>query len=191
MPWFLFILVTYHFHTRCLTSLVARLSFIMRMRGSSRAAIVASAERWGWHRLPWCYLLYLWLTAKMKTYACVCERYRVILLYFLCYANHWSFLWFTWYTCDLLLKIKPNPTLHHQFPQTLFLKTDTTPHTIPYMLNTVTHFICNKQSLHHHTACSVITTYNEQWNRYYKGPRYQSTQEAQGFGFMQFRENVQ
>lgn len=40
MPGFVFILVTYHFHTRCLTSLVARLSLIVRLRGSSRAAIV-------------------------------------------------------------------------------------------------------------------------------------------------------
>lgn len=40
MPGFVFILVTYHFHTRCLTSLVARLTLILRMRGSSRAAVV-------------------------------------------------------------------------------------------------------------------------------------------------------
>lgn len=32
---FVFILVTYHFHTRCLTSLGSRLSFLVRMRGSS------------------------------------------------------------------------------------------------------------------------------------------------------------
>lgn len=37
VPGFVFILVTYHFHTRCLTSLVARLSFILRMRKSQMA----------------------------------------------------------------------------------------------------------------------------------------------------------
>lgn len=37
VPGFVFILVTYHFHTRCLTSLVARLSFIVRMRQSQMA----------------------------------------------------------------------------------------------------------------------------------------------------------
>lgn len=39
MPGFVFILVTYHFYTRCLTSLVARLPLIVRMRQSSRTAI--------------------------------------------------------------------------------------------------------------------------------------------------------
>lgn len=45
MPGFVFILVTYHFHTRCLTSLVARLTLIMRMRGSSREAIVGFSRK--------------------------------------------------------------------------------------------------------------------------------------------------
>lgn len=45
MPGFVFILVTYHFHTRCLTSLVARLTLIVRMRGSSREAIVGFSRK--------------------------------------------------------------------------------------------------------------------------------------------------
>lgn len=36
VPGFVFILVTYHFHTRCMTSLGTRLSLLMRLRGSSR-----------------------------------------------------------------------------------------------------------------------------------------------------------
>lgn len=43
---FVFILVTYHFHTRCLTSLGSRLSFPVRMRGSSFFLFVR--ERRGW-----------------------------------------------------------------------------------------------------------------------------------------------
>lgn len=38
VPGFVFILVTYHFHTRCLTSLGTRLSLLVRLRGSSRTA---------------------------------------------------------------------------------------------------------------------------------------------------------